>query len=55
MGHPVVARAIRKPGTVILDSRSADKYRGLVTQAARAGHISSAVNVDFGRNLVFNK
>jgi len=49
-----VLRAMIEPGTTILDARSADEYEGLVSKAKRKGHIRSAINVDFQRNLVFS-
>lgn len=50
-----VLRAMEDPTTVILDSRSDEEYRGAVSKASRKGHIKSAVNVDFERNLVFSE
>jgi len=50
-----VMRAIMEPGTKILDARSEEEYRGLISKVARKGHIKSAVNVDCNRNLVFNQ
>jgi thiosulfate/3-mercaptopyruvate sulfurtransferase len=50
-----VMRAITEPGTIILDSRSPEEYEGVISKAARKGHIKSAKNIEFNRNLVFNK
>jgi thiosulfate/3-mercaptopyruvate sulfurtransferase len=47
-----VVQAINQPGTVILDARSADEYEGRSSKAQRKGHIQSAINVDFAKNLV---
>jgi len=47
-----VRKAIAEPGTVILDARSPNEYIGEESSASRRGHIATAVNVDFDRNLV---
>lgn len=42
-----VMAAIDDPGSVILDNRGADEYRGENVRAARAGHIPGAVHLDW--------
>jgi thiosulfate/3-mercaptopyruvate sulfurtransferase len=42
-----VLAAIDDPGTVILDNRGADEYRGENVRAARAGHIPGAIHLDW--------
>jgi thiosulfate/3-mercaptopyruvate sulfurtransferase len=39
------------PGTVLLDARSDDEYRGAVVRAKRGGAIPGAVHVEWTRNL----
>lgn len=47
-----VRRAIDTPNVTVLDSRSAEEFAGLESKAKRKGHIASAINVDFEKNLV---
>ncbi|MFW6094569.1 MAG: sulfurtransferase [Pseudomonadota bacterium] len=42
-----VRRAIHDPKTVIWDARSPEEYRGAKTGSQRAGHIPTAVNLDW--------
>ncbi len=46
--------AIKKKRTIILDTRSKLEYRGSVVRAARAGHIPTAINIDWNDNLENN-
>ncbi|HTB77214.1 MAG TPA: sulfurtransferase [Polyangiaceae bacterium] len=44
-----VAGVLGRPDVVLIDARPADQYAGVVTAAARAGHIPGAVNVPYAR------
>ncbi len=44
-------QAIDDPGTIIVDVRSPDEYNGQEDQWPRRGHIPSAINIDWHRNL----
>ena len=44
--------AINNPNVEILDARTEQEYKGLVSQAARAGHVPTAINIPSDR--VFN-
>jgi thiosulfate/3-mercaptopyruvate sulfurtransferase len=44
-----VAGALGRADVVLIDARPADQYAGVVTAAARAGHIPGAVNVPYAR------
>jgi len=46
-----VKSAIKKKKTILLDARSKDEYDGSVIRAAHAGHIPTAVNIDWNDNL----
>jgi thiosulfate/3-mercaptopyruvate sulfurtransferase len=43
--------AIKKKNAVIVDTRSREEYSGLAIRAARAGHIPTAINIDWQDNL----
>ncbi|HXG05700.1 MAG TPA: sulfurtransferase [Nitrososphaera sp.] len=46
-----IRSAIKKNKAVIVDARSKEEYSGLTVRAARAGHIPTAINVDWQHNL----
>jgi len=43
--------AIRKKNAIIVDARSKEEYHGSTIRAARAGHIPTAINIDWHDNL----
>lgn len=43
--------AIKKKKAIIIDARSKKEYNGSAIRAARAGHIPTAVNIDWNDNL----
>lgn len=49
--HREVRQALRKPGAVILDTRSDAEYTGAVARAKRGGAIPGAVHIEWTRNL----
>jgi len=46
-----VRRAINKKKVVIVDARSREEYYGTEIRSARRGHIPSAINIDWARNI----
>jgi len=46
-----VKRSIDNKHVVIMDARSREEYNGTEVRAARRGHIPSAVNIDWTRNI----
>ena len=46
-----VRRSIGKKNVVIVDARSREEYNGSEVRGARRGHIPSAVNIDWTRNI----
>jgi thiosulfate/3-mercaptopyruvate sulfurtransferase len=46
-----VKERLGTPGTVILDTRSDEEYRGTIARARRGGAIPGAVHVEWKRNL----
>jgi thiosulfate/3-mercaptopyruvate sulfurtransferase len=46
-----VRRSINKKNVVIVDARSREEYDGSEVRAVRRGHIPSAVNIDWTRNV----
>ena len=46
-----IKSAIRKKKAIIVDARSKEEYDGSAIRAARAGHIPTAVNIDWNDNL----
>jgi thiosulfate/3-mercaptopyruvate sulfurtransferase len=50
---PSTGLLARKPGTIVLDARSPQEFRGEQTSpgAAKAGHVPGAVNVEWKENL----
>jgi thiosulfate/3-mercaptopyruvate sulfurtransferase len=49
-----VRRAIDKKNVVVVDARSSEEYSGSEVRAARKGHIPSAINIDWKRNIENN-
>lgn len=49
--HREVRQALRKPGAVILDTRSDAEYTGAIARAKRGGAIPGAVHIEWTRNL----
>jgi thiosulfate/3-mercaptopyruvate sulfurtransferase len=41
----------KKKKAIIVDARSKEEYEGLAVRAARAGHIPTAINIDWNDNL----
>jgi thiosulfate/3-mercaptopyruvate sulfurtransferase len=46
-----VRRSINNRNVVIVDARSIEEYEGSVARAARRGHIPSAINIDWTKNI----
>jgi thiosulfate/3-mercaptopyruvate sulfurtransferase len=46
-----IRSAIKKKKAIILDARSKEEYEGSAVRAARAGHIPTAINIDWNDNL----
>jgi len=46
-----IKSAIKKKKSVIVDARSKEEYDGSTIRAARAGHIPTAINIDWNDNL----
>jgi thiosulfate/3-mercaptopyruvate sulfurtransferase len=46
-----VRRSIKNKNVVIVDARSREEYNGFEVRAARRGHIPSAVNINWIRNV----
>jgi len=46
-----VRSAINNKHVVIVDARSREEYNGSEVRAARRGHIPSAINIDWARNI----
>lgn len=46
-----VRSAIKKKSVAIVDTRSKSEYEGSVVRASRAGHIPSAINIDWMNNV----
>jgi len=46
-----VRGAINNKNVVIVDARSTQEYNGSEVRAARMGHIPSAINIDWARNI----
>ncbi|MFY9798641.1 MAG: sulfurtransferase, partial [Candidatus Nitrosopolaris sp.] len=47
----LVRSAIKKKSVAIVDTRSKSEYEGSVVRASRAGHIPSAINIDWMNNV----
>jgi thiosulfate/3-mercaptopyruvate sulfurtransferase len=46
-----IKSAIKKKKAIIIDARSKEEYEGSAIRAARAGHIPTAINIDWNDNL----
>jgi thiosulfate/3-mercaptopyruvate sulfurtransferase len=46
-----IKSTIKKKKAIIVDARSKDEYEGSAIRAARAGHIPTAINIDWNDNL----
>jgi len=46
-----IKKSIGKKGTALLDARTKEEFKGIHVRAARAGHIPSAINIDWEVNL----
>jgi thiosulfate/3-mercaptopyruvate sulfurtransferase len=46
-----IRSAIKKKKAIVVDARSKEEYDGSTIRAARAGHIPTAINVDWNDNL----
>ena len=46
-----IRSAIKNKKAIILDARSKEEYSGSAVRAARAGHIPTAINIDWNDNL----
>ncbi len=46
-----IERFIRQNGTMLLDARTEEEYAGLHIRATRAGHIPTAINADWQKNI----
>ena len=46
-----VKQSIRKKDSTIVDARTKEEFDGLHVHAVRAGHIPSAINIDWERNI----
>ena len=46
-----VKRSLRRKDIVLVDARTKEEFTGRHVRAARAGHIPSAINVDWEENI----
>jgi thiosulfate/3-mercaptopyruvate sulfurtransferase len=46
-----IKKSIGKKGTALLDARTKEEFEGIQVRAARAGHIPSATNIDWEKNI----
>ncbi len=46
-----IKKSIRKKGTALLDARTKEEFEGIHVRGARAGHIPSAINIDWKENI----
>ena len=46
-----IEKSIGKKGTALLDARTKEEFEGIHMRAARAGHIPSAINIDWEENI----
>jgi thiosulfate/3-mercaptopyruvate sulfurtransferase len=46
-----VEESVRKKDSVIVDARTKEEFAGRHVRAARAGHIPSAINIDWEKNI----
>ena len=46
-----IEKSIGKKGTALIDARTKKEFEGIHVRAARAGHIPSAINIDWEENI----
>ena len=46
-----IKKSIGKKRTALLDARTKEEFEGIHVRAARAGHIPSAINIDWEENI----
>ena len=46
-----IEKSIGKKGTALVDARTKEEFEGIHVRAARAGHIPSAINIDWNENI----
>ena len=46
-----IKKSIGKKGTALVDARTKEEFEGIHVRAARAGHIPSAINIDWEENI----
>ena len=46
-----IEKSIGKKGIALLDARTKEEFEGIHVRAARAGHIPSAINIDWNENI----
>jgi thiosulfate/3-mercaptopyruvate sulfurtransferase len=46
-----IKKSIGKKGIALLDARTKEEFEGIHVRAARAGHIPSAINIDWNENI----
>jgi thiosulfate/3-mercaptopyruvate sulfurtransferase len=46
-----VKTTVRKKNSAIVDARTKQEFKGIHVRAARAGHIPSAINIDWEKNI----
>ena len=46
-----IKKSIGKKGTALLDARTKEEFEGIHVRAARAGHIPSAINIDWQEDI----
>ncbi|MFI5406025.1 MAG: sulfurtransferase [Nitrososphaerales archaeon] len=46
-----IKKSIGKKSTALLDARTKEEFEGIHVRAARAGHIPSAINIDWEENI----
>jgi thiosulfate/3-mercaptopyruvate sulfurtransferase len=49
-----IKSTIKNKKAIIIDARSKDEYKGSAIRAARAGHIPTAINIDWNDNIDHN-
>jgi thiosulfate/3-mercaptopyruvate sulfurtransferase len=46
-----IEKSMGKKGTALLDARTKEEFEGIHVRAVRAGHIPSAINIDWEENI----
>ena len=46
-----IKKSIGKKGTTLIDARTKEEFKGIHVRGARAGHIPSAINIDWEENI----